>query len=116
MDTRSQEVISKFWIGPMRVCYNNREFTDGLLPDKLAGTRSPWVYRNGGALAPPPVIVRTSYGGSGRDCVGHWDSGLSTGSYCDGCHSVFPYAKAGRGAISSGFITQFDCIYRIIVF
>ncbi|GBN62877.1 hypothetical protein AVEN_2538-1 [Araneus ventricosus] len=42
-----------------------------------------------GLWVPLPVIVRTSFReGSGRgQVIDYWDSGLSTRSYCSGCHS-----------------------------
>ncbi|GBN16814.1 hypothetical protein AVEN_208253-1 [Araneus ventricosus] len=56
----------------------------------------------GGAVPPPPVIVRTSYW-RGR-AVRLWlcwplGPNLSTRFYCNDSHSDFPCALAGRGAV-----------------
>ncbi|GBM65800.1 hypothetical protein AVEN_196109-1 [Araneus ventricosus] len=55
------------------------------------------LHKWGGAV-PPPVIVRTSYG-RGRAVRLCWPVGpnLSTHSYCNDCHSDFPYCLGRSG-------------------
>ncbi|GBM50895.1 hypothetical protein AVEN_54333-1 [Araneus ventricosus] len=59
-----------------------------------------------GRAVPPPVIVRTSYG-RGRAVRLCWPLGLylSTRLYFNDCHSDFPCALAGRGAVFMVMVT-----------